>query len=671
MFSFQKKFPFLLIAVAALAAISLAGCDSKSPTAPERPDPGAAAPVTTTVWNITVTASPSRFELPEGGTVSVDSTITVTARSASTNQPPPDGSTAIVSTSVGSGVVTLQNGTGSAVLSFVATALGSVEVQASLEGSVGRTTIDIVTQAADPTPIPLFIERVSPDRGSPVGGERVRIIGTGFEEPIRVTFGSLPAVVRSVTSTLLVVETPTIDLQVGSTSTVNVTVNINVNEAETNSDTLNNAFTYTRGGSGGGGNNGGGGNALVPRIVSVSPTSGPNEGGTQVTINGEGFSDQVQVFFGTTTLIEAPVLSVSESRLVVTTPSATGFNDVHQNALVDVLVRNTDSGFEDTLTGAFQYGGGEMFISGVSPDRGPYTGGENVTIFGQNFEGPAFVRFNGVNQNVLSVSGTEILVVTKPVQITSCADVTVGIDVINIETNEMASLDSAYTFVALDPSLNRGSFTPTSATINVSTRTVTPSTFSVTASDVEDDFTVLFTTEVEARQSADAALSGSTITGTIPPMFGTLPVEPCDDNGDGFVGERYLPFFAEVTITNTATGCTDTLVDVFTYNPSDTSCRNDIAPPPDLNVTFSASPNPAALNGNPSVLVVFTNTTTGCSGVGISCTYTWDFGDGGTSTTQNTSHAYGPPAQSYTVTLSVLRSDGISGTAQVTVQIDP
>jgi len=575
-----------------------------------------------------------------------------------------------VSTSVGSGVVALQNGTGSAVLTFLATSEGSVEVQASLEGSVGRTTIDVVAQAEDPAPIPLFIERVAPDRGSPVGGERVRIVGTGFEEPIRVFFGSLPAEIQSVTSNVVVVDTPTIDLPVGSTSTVSVTVNINVNEAEAASDTLNNAFTYTRGGSGGGGN-GGGGNALVPRIVSVSPTSGPNEGGTQVTINGEGFSDQVQVFFGTTTLIEAPVLSVSESRIVVTTPSATGFNDVHQNALVDVLVRNTDSGFEDTIFGAFQYGGGEMFISGVSPDRGPYTGGQNVTIFGQNFEGPVFVRFNGINQNVISVSGTEILVVTRPVEIVSCTDVPVAIDVVNIETNEMTSLSTAYTYLALDPSLNRGSFTPASATINVSTRTVTPSTFSVAASDVEEDFTILFTSQVESRQSADATLSGSTITGTIPPMFGTLPVEPCDDNGDGFLGERYLPFFADVTITNTATGCTDTLVDVFTYNPSDSTCRNDVAPPPDLNVAFSASPNPAALNGNPSVLVVFTNTTTGCSGVGISCTYTWDFGDGGSSATQNTTHAYGPPAQSYVVTLSVLRSDGISGTAQVTVQIDP
>ncbi|NIR37162.1 MAG: hypothetical protein GWN73_21435, partial [Actinobacteria bacterium] len=61
----------------------------------------------------------------------------------------------------------------------------------SFEGSRGQTTVDVrLTEAEDGTVVPLFIERVQPDRGSPVGGERVQVIGTGFEAPARVFFGS-------------------------------------------------------------------------------------------------------------------------------------------------------------------------------------------------------------------------------------------------------------------------------------------------------------------------------------------------------------------------------------------------------------------------------------------------------------------------------------------------
>ncbi len=672
MMSFQKKFPLPLTVVAALLVLSLAGCDSKSPTAPERPAAAPPPPVTTTVWNITVNASPSSFELPEGGSVTVSSVITVIVRSASNNQPPPDGSTVILSTSVASGVVALQDGTGSAVLTFVATTTGSVEVQASLEGSVGRTSIDVVPQSEEAAGVPLFIERITPDRGSPVGGERVRIIGTGFEEPVRVFFADLPAEIRSVTSTQVVVNTPTIDLAVGSTETVSVTVNINVNDTDAASDTLSNGFTYTRGGSGGGGGGGGGDNALVPRIISVSPTSGPNEGGTQVTINGEGFSDQVQVFFGTNTLIEAPVLSTSASRILVRTPSATGFNDVHQNALVDVVVRNVDSGFEDTFAGAFQYGGGEMFISGVSPSRGVYTGGDNVTLFGQNFEGPAFVQFGGINQNVISVTGTEILLVNVGALIT-CADTPVDIVVTNLETNESTSLSGGFVYFPVQPFFT-SPLNPNAVTIDIITRGLTPSTFTFTAVGVEPRFSVFFKNDIDSDPRgvfATLGPDGITISGDIPTVSDPLPTEVCDDTPeDGQAGLRFIPVFADVTLTNLNTGCFDVLVDAIVYNPSDRSCRDDNAPPA---ASFSATPNPATLPPLPApqtVTVFFTDTTTFCTLGGFTCTYSWNFGDGSPlATSQSPSHAYTAPG-TFGVTLSITRSDGATSSATVDVTVN-
>ncbi len=135
-----------------------------------------------------------------------------------------------------------------------------------------------------------FLERVEPDEGSPDGGDIVRILGQEIETPVRVFFGANPADVLSVTSNAIRVRTPRNDgipppPAVGRLP-VDVTVTINVNEANEASDTLVSGFTYTRGDVG-----------VQPVIFSVTPNIGPNEGGTRVTINGDGFQSPVQVTF--------------------------------------------------------------------------------------------------------------------------------------------------------------------------------------------------------------------------------------------------------------------------------------------------------------------------------------------------------------------------------------
>ena len=97
------------------------------------------------------------------------------------------------------------------------------------------------------------------------------------------------------------------------------------------------------------------GGMLKPVIISVTPMSGPNEGGTMVMINGEGFNLPVRVFFGKTVLIEAEVINATSTCVLVSTPSATGGYSIFRDSIVDVTVRNEDSGQEASLTGSFKY----------------------------------------------------------------------------------------------------------------------------------------------------------------------------------------------------------------------------------------------------------------------------------------------------------------------------
>jgi hypothetical protein len=54
----------------------------------------------------------------------------------------------------------------------------------------------------------------------------------------------------------------------------------------------------------------------------------------------------------------------------------------------------------------------------------------------------------------------------------------------------------------------------------------------------------------------------------------------CDDNNDGQEGMKFIPTAFDVTVENVDTGCTFTLSNGFTFNPTDGTCRGDVAPVP-------------------------------------------------------------------------------------------
>jgi len=333
------------------------------------------------------------------------------------------------------------------------------------------------------------------------------------------------------------------------------------------------AFIYARGG------------VAQPQVFSVTPASGPNEGGTQVTINGEGFQAPVQVFFGdgstaaNFTGIEASVQSVNANRIVVTTPSATGFGQNNLNQVVDILVKNIDTGFATVATSAFQYGAanpGVPFISAISPGAGPHTGGTLVTLFGQGFDEPVAVSIGGIGQSIISVTGTEVVVRTVGVRVEECqvdGQNPAAVSITNIETGEGATGPS---FEFLIPSPLVTSLSPSSGPQAGNT------VVTILGAGFEPPVRVRFTSPggddfAAPVQGAD----GDSIVVRSPQVpNSTLDEEPCDDNADGTSGTRYVRTTFDVLVVNLGTGCDSEFEGAFTYVPTDQSCRGDVGPPP-------------------------------------------------------------------------------------------
>ncbi|HUF84721.1 MAG TPA: IPT/TIG domain-containing protein, partial [Acidimicrobiia bacterium] len=413
-----QKTPKTFLSLLATALVVLVGaCSSDSPTEPSRPPaspPGGGGEAT--AFSVTVTADPGTLAAGDDDPV----VITVRAVRSDNGQPAPDGTLAVVSSLVGafgqlggpqSVTIELFNGVGQVVYFPPVAEAGSVVVRATVAGSTGQTTIRIEGTET------FFVSHVAPASGSPKGGDSVVIHGSGFDGPVRVLFGGTNATVQSVSPNRIVVRTPPSPGGITETTTVSVSVTINVNEADQATDTLIGAFTYRPGGS----------DIQQPAIFSITPTTGPNEGGTPVSIIGEGFQAPVQVEFcgGTPTVcLEAQLTSVQSGRIEVISPAATGFGAGLRDSLVTIRVTNLNSGLRAVSEpDAFRYGV-TMRVTGLSPDIVDAESPGLVTIFGSGFESPLQVLVDGVQQQVVSVTGTQIVFRPSAIAVSGCGVVT-------------------------------------------------------------------------------------------------------------------------------------------------------------------------------------------------------------------------------------------------------
>ncbi len=131
-----------------------------------------------------------------------------------------------------------------------------------------------------------------------------------------------------------------------------------------------------------------------PDITGISPTAGPLDGGTVVTISGHGFQLPLQVMFGDLEATEIQLFddpSIADNDVITCrTP------DYSQNGLSDIAAQT------------FRYGD-VLYVGQANPTEGQI--GDELALFGSGFEDPLTVFFLGggtTEFDVLQVTGTQL-----------------------------------------------------------------------------------------------------------------------------------------------------------------------------------------------------------------------------------------------------------------------
>jgi hypothetical protein len=232
--------------------------------------------------------------------------------------------------STGGGTAVTITGTNLANASAVTfgTKLGTITANTATSVSVtspsGAGVVDVRVTTPGGTSNPLqffyvpapFKSGLSVTSGPLAGGNTVTINGSGLSSASAVNFGANAAVPTIVNDGQITVTVPA----GAAAGAVSVSV--------TTAGGVNNGLFYTY--------------VDVPTVTSLSPTSGPESGGTVVTITGTNLSTTQSVLFDAAL---APIFVLSDTSVSAVAPAGTG--------LVDVVL--TTTGGSVTSTDAFTY----------------------------------------------------------------------------------------------------------------------------------------------------------------------------------------------------------------------------------------------------------------------------------------------------------------------------
>jgi hypothetical protein len=236
------------------------------------------------------------------------------------------------------------------------------------------------------------VSSILPSGGSPNGGTNVLVTGTNFVNGSTVTIAGLTCTNPVIlSSTQITCDTPAHAAAIADVS---------VNNPDNSFGTLAAAYTYRPG----------------PVIDSLSPRFGSTAGGTSVTVTGSSFTAGMSFVFG-----GVPCTSVN----VVSSTTATCTTGTHSQGIVSAVATNPDTQVY-TMSSAFSYTAASApAISAISPAAGQITGGQTVTLTGNNFLSGATVALGGVSCTSVSVVSVTSITCTTGASSAGTVDVVV------------------------------------------------------------------------------------------------------------------------------------------------------------------------------------------------------------------------------------------------------
>jgi hypothetical protein len=301
---------------------------------------------------------------PPSGSIAGGTSVTITGTNFT-------GATSVTFDGIAATSISVVNNTTITCITPARTTAGSVDIIVTTGGgsSGAFSSFTYITSSV--------ISSISPSSGSTAGGTNVTITGTNFTGATSVTFDGIAATtINVVNSTTITCITPA-----HSDGAVGIIVTTGGGPSDAFS-----SFTY-----------------ITPSVISsISPSSGINTGGTNVTITGTNFTGATLVTFGG---IAATSLSILDSTTISCITPA-----VLSDGAVDIIV--TTGGGPSGAFSSFTYITSPV-ISSISPSSGGIAGGTNVTITGINFTGATSVSFDGLSATSLSiVNSTTITCIT-------------------------------------------------------------------------------------------------------------------------------------------------------------------------------------------------------------------------------------------------------------------
>ena len=256
-------------------------------------------------------------------------------------------------------------------------------------------------------------------------------------------------------------------------------------------------------------------NIAAPAVTGITPSSGPELGGTSVTITGTGFAGATVVDFGTAAAANFTV--VNDTTITADSPAGTGVVDVTVTTPVGTTATSPADEFTYVAAAA-------PAVTGLSPTSGPAAGGTPVTITGTGFSGATEVDFGTTAATNVAVVNDTTITANSPAG-TGVVDVTVTTPV---GTSATSSADE-FTYIALAAPTVTGVSPNSGPAAGGTLVTITGTGFSgVTAVDFGTTAATNVTVVNDTTITADSPAGTGTVNVTVITRGGTSAISAAD-----------------------------------------------------------------------------------------------------------------------------------------------